>query len=352
MQIAASLGPFDAMHVLALVADVSSAVVPSDFKLPVIPQAVVEYLATILLEREDPSGTADPANTPALRVAVQRAIGEIERLMSLTLDSHMIDSGYADSAMSRVSADLAFRDVLFRWPSYPDQERRALNELFAPFEVRQALKTELGFTAEEAVGLHDAMDQLLGAQRVGHARVHERLVADRVPLDPQLAALSKDQRRMLAVAMQLGPDLVDVWTVRETDLARASGKRWQTCDAYLNMLAVRFGEVKGTTLARGRSQVRSRPLVTDDGDRYLPTSVDNALRALRPALEAALPKAVFDGDYQPHRARWVEDSAVAALRRQCPRRRSGRTFASIWQGYATTRPTCSCASISSASSSR
>lgn len=352
VQITECLASFDAMHLLALIADISSTVTPSDSSLPIIPQAVVEYFATILLERQDPTGTADPANTPALRAAAQRAIGEIERLMSITLLAHMIDSGYAEDPLSQVNADLAFRDTVFRWPSYPDQERRALTELFAPREVREALVGQLSFGSEDALRLHDAMDRVLAAQRLAHARAHEKLIAERLPLDPQLAALGEPERRMLAIAMQLGPDLVDAWTVNETHLAVASGTRWQTCHAYLTLLASHFGDVKGTTLAHGRSRVRGRPLVTDDNDRYLPTSVDNALRALRPALEAALPSRYSTAYIRRTAPAGLRSARLPPCAGRCPRPRSGRTCDLTCRVGAITRPMCSRVSIGCASSSR
>jgi hypothetical protein len=324
VRIAETLAPFDAMHLLALVADVSSMAVPSDFPLPIVPQAVVEYFATILLERDDPAGSADPANGPAIREAAQRAIGEIESLMSLTLLARMIQSGHAATPLSQLSADLAFRESVFRWPSYPDQERRALAELFKHPDVRNALVQELGFAAEDALQLHDAMDRLIHAQREAHSRLHGELFAEHVVTNHQLVALSERDRAMVGHALQLGPDLVKAWSVTEMHLSLASGKGWQMCHGYLGLLASRFGEARGTSYAHGGSQVRSRPLVTDDDERYLPTSIDNALRALRPALEAALPKQVFDGTYQAHRATWVEEQTADAIRRALPE-------AQVWQ---------------------
>jgi hypothetical protein len=141
MRVADTLRPFDAMHLLALLADVSSVSVPSDFPMPILPHAIIEYVASVLLERDTSAGSNTKARSPEVREAVQRVLPDVERMMSLSLGARMIESGYADDPLKQLTADLAFWDLTFRWPSYPEQEQEVLDELFDSSDIEQGGRT-------------------------------------------------------------------------------------------------------------------------------------------------------------------------------------------------------------------
>jgi hypothetical protein len=65
---------------------------------------------------------------------------EVEKIVSATIAARMLGSIDAKTPIEQLASDRAFRDVLFRWPAYPHQERRVLLELFDDPLVRKALR--------------------------------------------------------------------------------------------------------------------------------------------------------------------------------------------------------------------
>jgi hypothetical protein len=313
MTVADELAPYDAMHVLALVSWAVAHTLPADTPIPLVPPSAVEYLATVLLERPHPGGTADPNDGPALRAAAWSALEQIGSIGARSMYARMIESVDAETAAEQLAADHRARETLFRVAGYPDQTRRALSEIFDVPEVNDALRGALGFDAAEALSLYDALESLLDRQLEAHWRFVDDWFAQVEEHYTRVRRAPEERRRALRSALGLGPDLVDAWSARVTTLAKESGRRWQIAERFLELFASRFGDTKGTTLLTGHSRVRQRPLVVDGAGRYLPTSLGNLFGALNDALEGALPKAIFDGPYQSNRARWVERLASTRL---------------------------------------
>jgi hypothetical protein len=229
-KIAADLGALDAMHVLALLADVSTHVLPTSFPLPLPQSAVVEYLATVLLERSDPHGLRDDddsSGSHATRQAAEQALVAAEDIVGATLTARMLASGAAETPLEQLSADLAYRDVLFRWPSYSDQERAALESLFETPQVSAALRDVLGFDAQIALRLYDATVELIQRRREALSEHFAHVITAIADREPQVAAASPRLRRHLQLARAALDSALQALEPRELDACRTPS--WRGC---------------------------------------------------------------------------------------------------------------------------
>ncbi|MDQ3632724.1 MAG: NERD domain-containing protein [Actinomycetota bacterium] len=307
------LAPFEALHLTALVAELSAPTLPSDAGIPRPSPTVCEYFASILLARTSPDGEQPPRPAPEVRSAAQAALIRIERLTGRSFFAKLIQSGLTSAPFARLVVDRELRDIVFRWPNYPDQEEALLAELFSSAACATALRHQLGFDAEQALRMYRALTEITVVKRQVHAALHEQLLEAHARTDAVLGALPVDDRRLLALGMRLGPDLVDAWTCSELELAAAAGVRWQVARSFRERLTTGFGATRGLHLVAGRNRVRSRPLIPTGPERSLTFSLDGVLRAIRPMLEDALPPGLFQGAYQSARATWLEDVTVEAL---------------------------------------
>ncbi len=306
--------------------------------------AVVEYAGLLLLERPSREGT-DVARMRPIDVTVipgwQHKLREMLSLSAFLAMHAVGGEGDEPQAIDEVRVRIAQRELFLRNPTYDWQEEETLRGLFGEETVASDLREVIGFDAEDALSLSDAL------WTIGVTRFRERAkissdLGNRVeaetrrvlrgerPKEPSLAEVvgaiaaepSKRRKRTitnLAVGYAWSR-AGDAFQVTAADLAVATGRPASVAASFLSFFALEFGQVEPTLALRGSHPLRERPLIHDGDGHYLCTYHGNVLFALRRRLEDSLKP--VNGDpasagrwerYNRVRRRYLEGRAVSLL---------------------------------------
>jgi hypothetical protein len=294
-----ALAPFDAVQTLAAIVAFSTFGGAKTYSEPkTAPSSRMEYVASTLLERDDPAGlrVMSTAQTHRAAGATQRALDAADDVTRGTIFTVLSKSESAADPLQRIAAHLQLLDAAVRGPGYEHQAKKHLAALFDEQVLEAALARSVGFNASQAVALEEALTTLV------EARFNEML---------QTIKLITAHRQETAFQLQRRAELI--LSVTEDELAASAELPAEVARSFLARFSVGFGKVGHAHLLTGLSPIRRRPFVRAPDDRYLLTSPLNLLWAIQPALEEALKDEPEWEAFQQRRARFAETNVVGAL---------------------------------------
>lgn len=321
--IALDIAPFDALHIVGTLMVISIARDPTA---DVEPAATTEYVASILLERDDQGRLAPQLAEPEKNHAVQRTLDRVRGLTLFGLDAGRRASDSASTPLDAIAEALKASDTVNRWPGYESQVTAFLGELFCEERTSGFLINTLGFSGEHALACEAAIRQLVG-RRLAEWRDHvpeaisaaEELWDARgaeVPAGLELTKGTSREQRFWWLAMQYftSEKLIDVLAFDAAEVAERASVPEPVAAAFVDHFTCPWGVVRGLTLLRGRNEIRRRPLMRHSDGRSFPTSVGNVLWAIRPTMEDALRQddPAFEA-YQQRRSAMTETRAAEAF---------------------------------------
>jgi hypothetical protein len=340
-EVAADLAPYEAMHILACL------VIQGMFCRPEIyseldddSAAVVEYVASILLERPSSLPTVDAAPPPTMSRAIQRTLDRTRGITMQTMLRAKRREDEAKTPLDAIAVGVEMHDAISRWPGYADQARALLTELAADKDVAAFLRAELGFDLHQSLELEDAVGRLLTDRFNTHGertaefvnQLEEQL--DARPGDfPEMLQVSSDEERTkrgwwLLAQEQFSERLRDQMLITADDLATEAKTEFEVAEAFLRAFSIGFGDTKGTTILTGRNLVRARPFVSDGEGRYLLTLAGNLLWGIRPVVEAAIKsdKGIFHS-YESARSTYAEQQTATHFRKAL---KTEQVWTNVW----------------------
>ena len=328
-EVAADLAAFEAMHVLACIVVLGMFSHPEIYsELDDDSGAVVEWVASILLERSSPEPTAEDATEHGMSAAIQRTL---DRTRGITMQTMMDAKRREDSAetpMEAIAACVEMHDTTSRWPGFSDQAGALITALAADEEIGAYLRAELGFDLEQALALEVAAGRLLTDRMNDHRenvaefahKAAEAIDAEPEEFPEMLRAASDAHRHQRAMFLlskaHFSEQLRESLMIGAEDLAAEADVDIVVADAFLRAFSIEFGEVKGTSFMTGRNAVRARPFVSDGNGGYLLTLAGNLRWGIRPLVEATLKadQEMFT-KYSAVRSAYVEQETAASFRK-------------------------------------
>jgi hypothetical protein len=287
---------FDAFDALAAIWTTNAVADPETYKEWEHPGVIAapELAASLLLRRSTREGQRPGAMlSGAVILEAQELLVELLQMKSFMLMENASKRTDSSDVFAELRATGLVHRLAVRGPSYDWQEERTVRELFDDGSVRDDVVAVCGFTAIAALKLVDGVVTALKDLDLAAAEtaIHSRLIA--------------------WTSVALGTTMS--FTPRE--LAAHTGRTVDETRAFLTMFSLPFGEAPAPGREIDIEDVRNRPLIRDDADRYLCVSLPSLLFALRGGIEGALkdhgPKAF--ARYESHRSKIVEQRAVAAL---------------------------------------
>jgi hypothetical protein len=294
-----SLAPFDAIQTLGAIVVFSVFSPAETYSEPTsVPSGRVEYVASTLLERNDPGGlrVMTVEQTDRAAGAIQRALDAADEIARNTIFAILSKTEPASDPLKRIAGHLQLMDAGVRGPGYESQAKDLIEELFADAGLEFALRRTLGFTAAEALALETALS---GATQ---ERMNETL---------RTIELITNNRHEMALELQRRGEHILSFTPQE--ISDLTGVGVDVASAFLHKFSVGFGERERAHLLTGLSAIRRRPLVRAADGRYLSTSPLNLLWVLQPAFESALKDEPEWETFQQRRAAFVETKVVDRL---------------------------------------
>lgn len=305
LAIAEALAPYDAIQTIAVVA------LPANFSPPEgysesrsDPAARLEYIASVLLQREQPQGlrVETVGQTTRAGQAVQRAIQIADEILLCTI-FHVMDKAQsaASPPLAQIAARLQLREAVVRGPGYERQGRDLMRQFFADEATARVLRETLGFDIDQLLTIDESLGSLL--QRRFNAELET------------IALLAGEEPEL---AYQVHRRAEHILCVTASELAAESGLAETVVAAFLRAFSTSFGEGTNLHLLSALAPIRLRPLIDAGDARYLVTSAVNLLWAIPPILEAALRDTDVWESYQARRAEvieaWSVDSLAEAVR--------------------------------------
>jgi hypothetical protein len=271
---------------------------------------IVELVAAILTARPSRTGGADPE--PAIDANTTKPTRELLQDVAL-LEGLRRHQALGSSTLGAAQARTAAHNLMVRGPSWPEQERELLLDLFAPKHLADALHERLGFDAAEAVACVEALADLVNHQLMEHK---QRAWAQRAEAKQWMKSvlvvkspLPAEALERMAVALWALQTLGESLIVTPAALAEAADLSLATVEALVARLSTAFGQT-GDVFQRAE-RVRYRPYLDLGDGRFLPTVLGNDLWALRGVFQEALRES---DAYIRHRGRWLERRAGSMLK--------------------------------------
>jgi hypothetical protein len=340
-EVAADLAPYEAIHVLACI------VIQGMFSRPEIyseldddTAAVIEYVASILLERPSPLPTVDPAPPPTMSGPIQRTLDRVRGMTVQTIMGAKRREAEAKTPLEAIAAGVEMHDAISRWPGYADQARALLTELATDDDVATFLRGKLGFDLHQAIKLEDGVGRLLTDRYNKHGertaefigQLEEQIDAHPDAFPEMLRVSSAEERTKrgmwLLAQEHFSERLRNDLLITAEDLTAKAGIAIEIANAFLRAFSMEFGDTKGTTILTGRNLVRARPFVSDGEGRYLLTLAGNLLWGIRPTVEAAIKtdKTAFHA-YEAARSTYVEQQAAGHFRKAL---KTDQVWTNVW----------------------
>jgi hypothetical protein len=319
--IASELEPFDAIHVLACMGATQIFSRPDTFsELEADSAATIEYVASILLERESPAPVGEAGNDVAMSAAIQQTLDRTRGITMHAVFSARAREQHAQDPIEAIAAAVEVHDAISRWPGYAHQARELLAVLGEDNDIAQYLRSTLGFDITQALVLEESVGRLLAERYNAHGQQTATTANDLTEslTGPTELAASVDPRAHLAIIARehFSVRLKQALLISAREVAAESGVDALVAESFLRSFASHFGDTKGTNLMTGRNQVRRRPFVADGEGRYLLTLPGNLLWELRPRIEEELKQcSPLFHTYETARSRYVERAAAAHLRK-------------------------------------
>jgi len=298
---------------------------------------VIPELATcLLISRSTRAGTTGGHPFGPHAADTQEKLREL-----LTLEQWRVfsdDRSSEDSVFDEIRKVHRSHQLVVRGVSYPWQEQATTVELCGDGDLGDELARHMGFSANEAFRMCEAVSAVGMArmsERAQHAqRIEASLLASaqeaketgtapNVPTQladqlREMATLNKRKRRTRARQLATSwafSDIGATLSFSAEDLAARAAVPPSAVDAFLQRFSLDFGFTPDSGREPGTDDLRHRPIISDGDGNHLCCSPHHLLWAIRPAFEAAAKDAgpeTWDR-YEAHRRQTVERRAVAAL---------------------------------------
>ncbi|MGH3426480.1 MAG: hypothetical protein ACRDQZ_02720 [Mycobacteriales bacterium] len=319
-EMAGSFSAFDPLHVLAAAYMHFNISIGPYVASRQEPNTTVEYIATILLEREDQTRATERRELGAFNEALMGAHRSVRFISALSAFASQTWRHEVDPWAALRGLASGYRQSI-RGTAYAEDERTLFLELTST--VTDAVGLLLGVAPQTAIDTFDALvDRLEGVVGRRFDRMRSRVSAlegfptSQLPLP--LRRVGRRRRRRMVEEMAfveafLGYDAVEDFTFSAKDVS-PSGASVDAVERLLMHFVTEFGSLKGTHFLSHDPAIVAAPLVRR-GDRYLVTSPAGFLHALRPRVEVLLKPTDAWPTYEAGRARIIERRATQALAR-------------------------------------
>jgi hypothetical protein len=308
--------------------------------------ATAEFVAHVLLDRASPDATRTPS-TEELRSGANpyqlgELVSEIVGVLPILFTTRQLGEDGDLDPWLELRSRLYMHRLAVRSFTYQKQETETLLGLFRSFDAELALTP--GYTCEQGIALANGAGELpmIGAgDRAALARAEAEKLRRIVAACREGKAIATDYPdEVIDRMVECSPAEAEEWIVGLTtswawhacgrdaaftaqDLADHVGLPVEVAQAFLEEFSVGFGhrkdrqrwEADAKRALGGEMEVmRSRPIVHADDGSYLPCALDSLFYGLRDRLTDALKKDPKAWErFQSHRARLIEDRAMAAL---------------------------------------
>jgi hypothetical protein len=279
--------------------------------------AEIAALATIERGTRAAAGAMPPLMPDTGRVA--RRIKELAATLSFRDALQAVRERQDHGPISDLAHLLRSRDAMIRGPTFPHQEKAAIQGIFGDLDA--PLMQAIGFTADEALALCEGCSQGATAaltQRARDSLRHlpeiTRMMRGRGQSKGRGAAklAAKQARRSLAAWVWFG--VGTTLSVTAATLAERSGLSVQQAQAFLDLFSLDIGCGASTRdFVDHKNPLTRRPLIHDGAGNYLCSSFSNLFFALRPTLSEHLLESRNRERFARQRGRYLESAAVAAL---------------------------------------
>lgn len=292
----------------------------------------------------------EPAHeiTPELFVKVEdinRAEELLKKIFALTVEYYISEAANPEadgppSGLDEARFKTLLREMMIGPPAYTHHWMNVLEALFGTAHIEGYLKETLGFTFKDAAacvhGIADFMDETL-MQRTRIAEKSREEMKERLKrymetgkfdgTRPEKAIFdairnmrSKERKRFLAsvTAQWVTVAVADVLSFSPTEVASRTGLPEGTVSKFLDSFSLGFGSTPSDYLIPAPCPpVRVRP-IAKIRENYLCPLPFILPWAIKPRFEEGLKQSSRWNSYQKHRANFLVDEGLKALKRLLP----------------------------------
>jgi hypothetical protein len=307
------------------------------------PTRIPEYIAHVLLDRDNPEPLREPSDEERLRGVNPEALGELAKkifsLLPVWFTHRQEENPLDEDPWLELRSRFYMHRLLLTSFTYEWQERETLCQLFGDFETE--LRSQLGFGVEEGIALLEALTTLPRERAGAHGRAARHLAEEYLaeatktresqgkpddPLVMRLCEVPKEEAEewMHSVAISwMSADIGRAASFTAGELAERAQVEEGAAAGFLAAFSVDFGARSdqerwkldpARAIGGEMETMRDRPILHDGAGHYLPAAVDTVFYGLRDVLTEALkqsPKAWRR--YERGRGRLVERRAVEAF---------------------------------------
>jgi hypothetical protein len=308
--------------------------------------STAEFVAHVLLDRDGPEPTRSPSieelRSGANPYELGEMVAEIVSFLPVLFTTRQLGHDGDLDPWLELRSRLYMHRLAVRSFTYEKQETETLMGLFKPFDVDLARAP--GYTVEQALALARGAGELpmigagdRGAIARAEAEKLRQVVAARregktVKTDYPDEVIDRLVEGSSSEAEQWIVGLTASWAwhacgrdaaFTAQNLADHVGLPVQAAQAFLDEFSVDFGQREDRerweadpkrALGGEMEVIRSRPILHAGDGSYLPCALDSLLYGLRDRLTDGLKKDPKAWErFQAHRARLIEDRALAAL---------------------------------------
>lgn len=317
----AELAPHDGFDVIANLLLENLPMNPDTYKETEHPglSVVAEIAALAIIERGARSATG--ARQPLIPNTARagRLIKELAAMLSVRDALQAVRERQDHGPISDLAYLLRSRDATIRGPTFPHQEKAAIEGIFGGLE--EPLTQVVGFTASEALALYEGCSQGSIAALTARARDSLRHLPE-ITNEMRSRGPSKG-RGNAKLAAKRARRLLDAWvwfgvgriiSVTASALAERAGVSVEQAQVFLELFSLDIGcGASPQSFVDHKNPLSRRPLIHDGAGNYLCSSFSNLFFGLRPTLSEHLLESRYRERFARQRSRYLESAAVAAL---------------------------------------
>ncbi len=313
------IADYDAVHLLGYLLFSESLIDPNSYVESEYPghAYVAEMVAAEVLLRRDRTATAEVE--PVMDARLTREVRRLtqEAVTAESIRRHGNAQGLTD-AERNARGRAAMHYLMIRNEGWTWQEESTLRGLFGPAPIAIKLKEQLGFDVDDALRCCNALSEWTTTRLKKHVTDALATVTDFSDDHPAYVWASKrvkvregreqDEKRTL-VFMWACQHVGNALLISAEELASQAAVKASAARSFLASLSQLIDQEDSGWFTMSEN-MRWRPIVQFDSDKFLLTMPGNDLWALRSILDDALSS---DDAYLRHRAKWVEMRAEEML---------------------------------------
>ncbi|WP_426243084.1 hypothetical protein [Nocardioides sp. LHG3406-4] len=254
----------------------------------------VELVSAVLLSRE----SRKPGSTPRLDTRPHERVGELheraQRLSRLATYGHQLEARLSQDPLARIAAEYRSAVLNIRNMQYDTVRDDHETQLLDHPTVTEMMRTHLGYTYADVLGVRDAMHQISG-DRMTKLRDDSGAILMRYPnTAPKDVPATEVQAFMnLMIPFIFLP--ADRAVITATEVAAEANLDVETAQAVLDSYSQTFDDSQPAgkrvyDVLVGENPFLLTPLISDGSGNFVATTNDVGLDSLRRIFEAGLPQ--------------------------------------------------------------